>query len=223
MEHYDTQAIVCLAPDLLEAARGHEAKPVARGEAGNIGFRGGQVRRSALYVLGPQHVLPHEYCLPGSRLIIVSHGTPSSTEIIGGANGVRWSPEQLANAVISWLDSSVIRRIALKMCYAGGSRGGATRGAGEDLGDFMGRFTVDPRTSFAYQFARRCGFAQTITAQTGLSTTRRNFAGEVLTDVEELVDGTHQGHAYKIILTPVRGARPTAPQDPALAVSNPRA
>lgn len=226
MKNYGTQAVVCLDPDLTGAANAHAAKPGVLGEATEVLYKGEEVVRSAVYHLGARSILPEEYRLTNSRLIIVTHGTPCSKYVTLGG-GQYWTPEQMADAVKCWLDSCYIKRIALKICYAGGRRGGVVRARREDMVDFLNRFTVHPRDSFAYRFARVCGFAQTITAQTSASTTVitgttfKDFNARKLTGVHEEVDHVRKGHAYKIALTPVKGANTSAPSEPKMALLNP--
>lgn len=224
---YTTQAIVCLADDLYNAARATNAKRRLAGDETGL-VNGEMIHRSALYVLGSQHILPEEYRYSNSRLIIIGHGNPESTHIMGTA-GLQWTPVQLAQAVNNWLDGCVIKTISLRMCYGGGRRGGATRGATEELNTFISRFGVDPRRSFAYEFARHCGLASQITARTDVLTVSWSYTGtdpgneSTVTRQENLVGGVHKGHAYKITLTPASGASPTNPLDPTVSLKNPTA
>ena len=83
----------------------------------------------------------------------VGHGNAASTHIYG--TGVCWTPEKLNTEVEKWLDRSIISRISLHMCFGGGNPNG--------LENVM---PVDPKKSFAMEFAKICRVAKSVTART---------------------------------------------------------
>src|SRR5262245_21179072 len=93
------------------------------------------------------------------------------------------------------------------MCYGGGNR------------DAGGTWAVRSTESFGYNFARHCGYAQSITAQNGPATTRftwtdGEFDESKVTDQYELVNGVHKGDHYKSVYEPVQWATPDSPKNP---------
>ncbi len=230
--NYSTQAVICLDSSLVTTAKGIQAKPRLSGDASGV-LDGRTINRSVLYMGGPIISLPAEYRLANSRLIIIGHGDEKSTVIMGnGQRGTdfQWTPTQLARMVKYWLDGSVIKTISIRSCFGGGDRGGKHRSPGEDLGKYLGRMTVDPRKSFAYEFASRCGNAQQVTARTGEVETNTRFTGDAnplaldfedrVVSFTQKVGGLRRGKAYKVVFTPDPHARPDSPKVPGVSVLN---
>jgi hypothetical protein len=229
------QAIICLDRDLDNAARATRAGQRLKGAGGTVQWTKDEqeYNKTAMYLqnFGTQHALPDYYCTTTARLIIIAHGDPASGHIHGDRiTGGSWTPEQFAQKVISWLNNNVIETISLRICFGGGRRGAAERttstGARTPLQTFVNQMPVKPEDSFAYKFAKNCGYATKINAFTGESTTSYMFTPEYegeqfsasaesrVTSCKELVDGEHRGIYYKIRLFPVRGASPSAPKNP---------
>lgn len=229
---YVTQAIICLDQSLLRAAKATQAKRRLAGDT-TVNLGGQTVSKSVLYMSGPVIKLPEEYQQATSRLIIIGHGNPESTHISGtGSSGTDfwWTPTQLARMVQYWLDGNVIKTISIRSCYGGGDRGGKHRSGGESVGAYMGRMTVDPRKSFAYEFASRCGNAERVTARTGVVETTTSFTGDAdptaldfedrVTGMTQKVSNVRRGKAYKAEFTPDPYARPDNPKAPGVALYN---
>jgi hypothetical protein len=229
---YSTQAIICLDRDLLSAAKATQAKRRLAGDTTGM-LNGQEVALSHLYMSGPVVSLPGEYRLANSRLIIIGHGNPQSTHISGSsASGTDfwWTPTQLARMVHYWLDGNVIKTVSIRSCYGGGDRGGKHRSPGEDLGKYLARMTVDPRKSFAYEFASRCANAQRVTARTGVVTSEYSYVlgadvdaddfGDSVVSMTQKVSGVRRGKAYKAVFTPDPHARPDNPKSPGVSMLN---
>jgi hypothetical protein len=191
---YSTQAIVCLANDLRATAEAFQRKREIEGDLRKTINR---VEQTAATV----HYYPDVIGLPnlfsgrpdgsgGSRLIIVGHGNPESTHIIG--DGVQWTAEELNTHVEGWLNGSVINRISLHMCFGGGNPTGR-----------LAPMPVAPENSFAMAFARICQVARSVTARTEVVNilTRTNPAGAV-TDVQRTVADRHQQPGDKYVFEP---------------------
>jgi hypothetical protein len=214
--NFTTQAIICLVDDLADSARARQAK---REEAGDgqisLAIGGGAattVAKSELFLNGVAiGALPAAYRVSNSRLIIFGHGNPESTHI--RTNAGWWTPKQLAERIEIWLNSSIIKRIALNMCYSGGNRAGA---AWNDTDSW----NVGPWESFAYQLARHCGYAREITAATDVITVRTRTSqttGQLVRDgavVFNTVGGRYKARGDMVILYPTPGATPDHPVDP---------
>lgn len=186
---HSTQAIVCLANDLRGTA---EALHWKREHAGDVQKRinGEEQLASSVHYWPNVQGLPKMYSR--SRLIIVGHGNPESTHIMG--NGVQWTPEELNTQVGQWLDNSVIERISLHMCY----------GAGNPAGEFD-VMPVAPDNSFAAAFARVCKYARSFsgrTSTTTVQTTTRDVGGApTVVNVRRIVGdaGRHKGAGDKYV------------------------
>jgi len=188
---YATQAIVCLAGDLRDTAVSLQEK---RQLEGDLRKTINDVEQIAATV----HYWPDVNGLPnlftarpdgsgGSRLIIVGHGNPESTHILG--DGFQWEAAELNTRVETWLNRSIINRISLHMCFGGGNPTG-----------HLGPMPVGPANSFAMAFARICRVARSITARTHVVSISRITSGPAnvpqadwpLTDVKRTVNGRHQ-------------------------------
>ncbi len=205
---YATQAIVCLANDLRGTADSLQEK---RGLEEDIRKTINEVEQIAATV----HYWPAVAGLPnlyrargdgsgGSRLIIVGHGNPESTHILG--DGLQWTAAELNTQVETWLNRSIINRISLHMCFGGGNPSG-----------HLAPMPVDPANSFAMAFARICRVARSITARTHLVNILRKTSGPSnvpqdqwpLTDVQRTVGGRHQAPGIdKYVFEPQADGRP---------------
>lgn len=154
---YVTQAIICLASDLEESARVIHAKRIIAGD----GKDEEGAPRSKLHLVGPPQSLDPEYCQPESRLIIVGHGNKQSQGVFGepGSGVTPLTPQALASKVEMWLGARHIKHISLKVCYGAGFRNEQNPGRPNDwVTKYVG--------SLAHEFAKRCGYADTIGAYT---------------------------------------------------------
>ncbi len=139
-----------------------------------------------------------------SRLIIVAHGNPESTFIMG--DNIQWDAKTLATNVKGWLNNAVIGRISLHMCMGSGNRGAAT-------GTNFANFTVHPTRSFAYSFASHCNFATSITARTERTTVQIGGDHGTRRVVGPPGQKVHQGPGDKIVFL-TQGGTPNQPQAP---------
>jgi hypothetical protein len=190
--NYTTQWIVYLADDLKQNADWLQEK---RGLEGDLrGSINSEVQSRTQVTRYP--LLPASTALfSRSRLIILGHGNPASTHIMG--NGKQWTAQEFAALVDSWLETTV-SRISLHMCYGGGNLN-----AGEE---------VKPEASFAYHFASHCNYAQTITARTA-TTNMVKRTGET-TQIWRETGDAHKGTLSKVVFTP-QGGTPNKAVPPA--------
>jgi hypothetical protein len=207
--HYVTQAIVCLANDLRGTA---EALHWKRENEGDLVKTINQEEQIAATV----HYYPAVDGLPrlftarddgsgGSRLIIVGHGNPESTHIMG--DGFQWEPEVLNEKVEGWLNRAIINRISLHMCFGGGNPTGR-----------LGPMPVAVEKSFAMEFAKVCRVARSITARTEVVNIRQTTGGPAdvpedqwpVTSVHRTVGGQlkEPGMINKYVFMPQADGRP---------------
>jgi hypothetical protein len=201
---YTTSGIICLANDLRETALLLQEK---REIADDLRKRINGVDQTASAVAFYPNV-PVVNWFSNSRLIVVGHGNPESTHMIG--DGMQWEPKQLAEEVNKWLNGLVIKRISLHMCFGGGNRGA---GAGTNFD----AFTVHPTQSFAYKFASLCGNSETITARTERTNMHEVRADAALTKAYRMVGEPgkkqHKGLGDKVFFV-TQGGSPDNPIKP---------
>jgi hypothetical protein len=206
---YATQAIVVLAADLNRSAVAIHVKRKLAGDLVHKNANQEEIQRSII-MSGEPHSFDDLYCTPKSRLIIVAHGAETSRNLLG--DNIRWSPAMLAQKVQSWLGSRKISHISLKMCYSGGNRAGAAAGDSQ-------AWKVSALQSFAGEFAKRCGFADSIAGYSDVHVTavQTDENGKLSIDAQSVPyslvgEGTLQERRYKqlgdkIIFYPDPGAR----------------
>jgi hypothetical protein len=191
---YSTQAIVCLAGDLRETAEALQTKRTLAGDARGTINQVEQVTSSVHYwpaVDGlPQIYAANANGTGGFRLIIIGHGNPESTHIVG--DGIRWTPAELNTQVEEWLGRRVISRISLHMCFGGGNPTGR-----------LGPMPVAPGRSFAAEFTRICRCAQSVSARTDVVSMQTTSQAGAIVGVQRIVgdDSRHKGSGDKYVFT----------------------
>lgn len=151
--HYKTNWVVCLADNLMSSAKVIQLKAL-QPEPGKI--------KQGKTLATKYPIIPSTLPLySSSRITILGHGDPASTEISG--NGIRWTPEQCAEVVARWcrrLKVKKVRRISFHMCFGASPEG--------EKGSY--------HSSFVHKFASYCDFADEVVGRT--DKTRMNYKTE---------------------------------------------
>jgi hypothetical protein len=157
---YTTQAIVCLAGDLAQVAQALQQKRVIEGDLAKTISGTRQIAATVHYHPNlnglPNFFRTRDDGTGGFRLIIVGHGNPESTHIMG--TNIQWGPSELSENVGRWVGGRTINRISLHMCFGGGN----------PLGRAAAPMPVPVERSFAMAFARVCEYTRSVTARTDL-------------------------------------------------------
>lgn len=215
---YDSQAILVLAPDLIDDARDLERKRVAAGDTRNA--FDSSLSKSRIFQNPQVNGLPEEFCQPTTRIYVLGHGDARST-VIGSRRqgGSTWTPVQLYNLLRAWMAQpgcvpARVQRISLLMCYGGGNRGNApVNGSSND----QSAFTVKPTNSFAHEFACIAGaLTVDVTARTSTATGgSRTSNGSFVTAYQTVgAAHRHKGEGDKFIFTTMAGSTPARRANP---------
>ena len=157
---YTTQAIVCLAGNLAQVAQALQQKRVIEGDLEKTISGTRQIAATIHYHPNlnglPNFFQTRDDGTGGFRLIIVGHGNPESTAIMG--TNIQWGPAELSRNVGVGVGGRTINRICLHMCFGGGN----------PLGRAAAPMPVPVERSFAMEFAGACQYTRSVTARTDL-------------------------------------------------------
>jgi hypothetical protein len=146
--------VICLSPDLDDSAKASKLKAQIKSGAVYDEFTGSYDESNIYLVLaGKPIVIPNSCTGSDARIVVIGHGDPGS-QFIGdkGWTKVQMDPAQLAEKLRTVLGDRRVGRVALKNCFGGGNR--KTRN----------RRPIGAEQSFAFEFASRAGFADSVTA-----------------------------------------------------------
>jgi hypothetical protein len=169
--NWNKHIVLCVSEDLDQHAKARIAKRIIAGD--------GNAQNLKLILFGSPLNIPDNLTGDDARLIVIGHGDEESSTFAGfSMTGKKpslpssMSPETLVTKLAAALNGKRLGRVALRNCWGAGN---PVRG-------------IDLSMSFAWQFARCCSFATTVTA----------FAAEVRNQhtMQEKDPTKPTGHCY---------------------------